>query len=332
MFRAHILFAEKIQSTTTAEIFLRSHAEYNALALTAVSKSLLLFFVGECIGQLRWTSLQDTPRPRALSHVQTYDSASRGPWGSFWLILEHKFRSFVTMGAFITVLTLSFDPFVQQVVTYQDREIKTISSRASVKQSRDFASVRFPGENPIFLSQGNGQNYTTDFLGVMAVAAWSDRSSLDAICPSGQCTWPRFKSIEFCTRCEDVTETSTLVGCENLSYDSLNGTQKSIETSCHLSLPHGRLEGNDGLWFEKKDGKGEFNPYNLTLNLYDLNAPSKVVGYVYEPTGLDVHPVESPLNNLLGKSSLEHPEFQASYPDRLEWHRNNVDRWHLCGH
>ncbi|KAJ5087256.1 hypothetical protein N7456_010872 [Penicillium angulare] len=247
--------------------------------LATGSKSSLLFLVGECIGQLRWTSLRNTLKPRPLSHVQAYDSASRGPWGSLMIFKYDKFRSPVMMiGALITILALSFDPFIQQIIKYEDRQIPRHSDKARIKQSRDFASVLFPVNTSIFISTADDAEYTTDFLKTMAIADWSDKTALDPTCPSGQCTWPRFKSIEFCNTCRDITKNSTLVGCEVISPDHANGTQNTIQTSCRISLPEGEMKGNAGIWYEKLfDGD----------HAHQLVAPTQIVGQVigdYENT------------------------------------------------
>lgn len=52
--------------------------------LTTFSKSMLLFVVGQCLGQLKWVWFARRARP--LKDIGTFDEASRGPWGSLLLI------------------------------------------------------------------------------------------------------------------------------------------------------------------------------------------------------------------------------------------------------
>lgn len=289
--------------------------------LAAGSKSSLLFLVGECIGQLRWTSLRDTLKPRPLYHVQVYDTASRGPWGSYQVLKYDKFRSPVlVIGALVTILALSFDPFVQLIIKYQDREVPRHSDKARAKQSRDFAPVFDPNNTAVFISTAEGAEYTTDFLKTISIADWSDQSSLDPTCPSGQCTWPKFQSIEFCSKCQDITKNSTLVGCELVSPDHINGTQDtSIETSCRLSLPTGKMKGHAGIWYEKLFDEDP---------TYQLIAPMQLVGQVVEDTDT--------INDgtWTGKSFLKDKiPFGLIIVATFKWHDNGVSRWYyLCGY
>lgn len=64
----------------------------NALisVLSAIMKSSLLLPVEVAIGQLKWNWFRRRDRP--LIDFETYDSATRGPWGSVFLLLRDKGR------------------------------------------------------------------------------------------------------------------------------------------------------------------------------------------------------------------------------------------------
>jgi hypothetical protein len=188
--------------------------------LATASKSSLIFVVGDCIGQLRWVRLKKTPGP--LSHVQLYDNASRGPWGSSIILLHDKGQSLVTVAALITVLALAFDPFVQQILTYPVIETTRSSTFATTKQSRYIV----PGDNNM------------EFLGALNVAYWSNDFALDPTCPSGNCTWPSFLSVELCSKCEDITSSASLMGCDNAGFDPNLKADQSVP--CNVSVPQGK--------------------------------------------------------------------------------------------
>jgi hypothetical protein len=57
--------------------------------LAAVSKAALILPVSEAIGQLKWFWFQEGA---VLWDFQLYDAASRGPWGSFMLLIRTKCR------------------------------------------------------------------------------------------------------------------------------------------------------------------------------------------------------------------------------------------------
>jgi hypothetical protein len=48
--------------------------------------------------------------------MQLFNTASRGPLGSLFILLEHKGQSLVSLGALAIVLALIFDPFMQQLL------------------------------------------------------------------------------------------------------------------------------------------------------------------------------------------------------------------------
>lgn len=92
--------------------------------LTTVAKSALLVPVSECISQLTWIYFSE--RPRALTQIQVFHDASRGPWGSMVLLskLRLKERSLpvlASLGSILTILLLTFEPFTQQVIEFPTR-------------------------------------------------------------------------------------------------------------------------------------------------------------------------------------------------------------------
>lgn len=104
--------------------------------LATGSKSSLLLAVGGAIGQLKWCWFID--KKRTLENIQDFDDASRGPWGSFNLLFSIHFRSLASLGALVTLLTLAYDPFVQQVLIYPVREVQHKSNETATGQALTF--------------------------------------------------------------------------------------------------------------------------------------------------------------------------------------------------
>lgn len=188
-------------------------------ALATASKSSLVFVVGESIGQLRWVWFQKKPRP--LSHAQAYDSASRGPWGSWNMLLQDRGRSLVSLGAAITILALVFDPFVQQILSYPVLENVHPSDGAKVPRSE-------------FILSNAGSE---DFKNAVNIGFWAGDFPVNPICPSGNCTWLPFRSVEVCSKCEDVTSSAKLSGCTDAPFDVK--LQKPQPLACNVTLPQG---------------------------------------------------------------------------------------------
>lgn len=101
-------------------------------------KTSLVFLLGRLIGQLKWIWFRDAHRP--VGDMQFFDDASRGPLGSFVILLRDKGRSLVSIGAAITLLTIPLDPFMQQMLRYPLKEISSVSHQAAAKQSFGFFS------------------------------------------------------------------------------------------------------------------------------------------------------------------------------------------------
>ncbi|CAG8935853.1 unnamed protein product [Penicillium salamii] len=193
------------------------------------AKSSLLFAVGECISQLRWISLRSAPQP--LFSVQVYDSASRGPLGSLQMIIRDKCRSLATLGASIIVLALAFDPFVQQIITYEIRNAEHLSDATKIKRS------------PFFFPDTNDLGFTTAFK----AALWSATPKFEPTCPLGNCKWRQFHSVEICNRCEDVTSEARVKGCA-MGADpppvNPNNPFAKWNVSCQIVLSNGASSPN----------------------------------------------------------------------------------------
>jgi hypothetical protein len=88
--------------------------------LSTLSRTALIVPVASCLSQLKWIHLVRSPRP--LWEMQTFDDASRGPWGSLELIWRlHVTTKLATWGSLITILSLTMGPLSQQLLSYPSR-------------------------------------------------------------------------------------------------------------------------------------------------------------------------------------------------------------------
>lgn len=77
----------------------------------------MLLPVTECISQSRW--LWFSQRPQKLINFQTFDEASRGPWGALQLLIRMRGRTILaSAGGFTVLAAMAVDPFTQQVLSY----------------------------------------------------------------------------------------------------------------------------------------------------------------------------------------------------------------------
>jgi hypothetical protein len=108
--------------------------------LTTGYTAALMHGVSQFIGQLKW--LHFKTGSRKLSHFETFDEASRGGiWGSIMLLTTVKWN-LATIGAFITIMRLTFAPFAQQVVLFEERPLFFPDDRATFGYAHKYSLER----------------------------------------------------------------------------------------------------------------------------------------------------------------------------------------------
>jgi hypothetical protein len=159
-------------------------------------KASLMFMIAEVVSQLKWIWFRS--KPKQLLDMQTFDGASRGPLGSIMILFQHKGRSLISFGAAIIVLLLAFDPFVQQILSYPTRS-------AAIDNG---AGVALTKRLDYFAPEANEVQWELAWPS----GIWSDDSIFHPTCSSENCTWPRYRSVEMCSQCADIT-TSVALDC-----------------------------------------------------------------------------------------------------------------------
>lgn len=216
--------------------------------VTAILKATLMLPIAEGISELKW---QWFAKPRILNDISTYDSASRGPWGSFLFLFSIRQHLLASFGAFITICALAIDPFSQQVLKYQDCLEPNAALAARIPRTNSY-SARGPRlqaavavlDTPMTLTIYNG-----------ILAPPNNPSSLvTTSCPSGNCTFgtdggASYSSIAICQRSQDI------------SHHIQNYT---TQIALNYSLPSGPTVGN---------------MYVLSSNVIDYRWPNGTVKY-----------------------------------------------------
>ncbi|KAJ5403245.1 hypothetical protein N7509_003116 [Penicillium cosmopolitanum] len=208
--------------------------------LATASRSSLLFVVAAAVGQLKWIWIQHRERP--VLDMQSFDDASRGPLGALYLLFQHRGLSIASLGAIVTVLSMALDPFIQQILSYPVQQTPGSSTQATMPQALTFAS----NTNYTFLEQSyNAALWNTDF-------------AVNPTCPSGNCTWPEFQSLGFCSKCQDVTDLATIYKCNQWTEpdvdDQENLTDDQKDHSCTVNSGNGANGTAVVGYYTKKDG------------------------------------------------------------------------------
>ena len=101
----------------------------------------------------------------------------------------------------------------------------------------------------------------------------SDTSPLRPTCPSGNCVWPKYHTLDLCASCHDITETTTV---ENLSLEAPK--LRDLVLAAHQNTSNGRLPVTSIWDVVPKDGNRV--RFNSTIVLADQIEPDQdPIGY-----------------------------------------------------
>ncbi|KAJ5177547.1 uncharacterized protein N7500_000246 [Penicillium coprophilum] len=247
-------------------------------------KASLMFMIGEAVSQLKWVWFR--AEPKQLLHLQHFDSASRGSLGSIMILFQHRGRTLVSFGAAIIVLLLAFDPFVQQILSYHTRSaaIHDDTGVAVTKRLKHFVP--------------DASEVEWDLAWVSGI--WSNDNMFHPTCSSVNCTWPRYRSIEVCSQCADIT-TSVSLDCHKDDRDDSFWNKYDHETesynynaSCHLAHPQGTstdFHVKFGMAYKSPSAGRVGIPENITWYVYsafDQNADIRVYQHIENLTFAEV--------------------------------------------
>lgn len=169
--------------------------------LAALAKAALMLPVAEAIGQLKWIWFR---RKSKLMDFFTFDSASRGPWGSLMLLGSTRCRHLASLGAAITILALAFETFFQQIVSYPERPI--VLGNGSITTAVSYGLEASPHE---FSDPLMSTTIMTAILGSNDTIL-----SPQSTCATSNCTWSQYSSLGVCSQCKDVSNILRYV-CKN---------------------------------------------------------------------------------------------------------------------
>ncbi|KAG6357754.1 hypothetical protein INS49_013633 [Diaporthe citri] len=215
----------------------------NALiaVFTAVFKACLMMPIAEAIGQLKWLWYQ---KSRPLRHMEHWDLASRGPWGSMLLIFLLKSQNLAVIGAILTVVAMAVDAFTQQVVQFYSCPTVVDGERATVPFSNNY-TADFWG------TQSDPQMQSATYVGLIDPPA-NISAALKFEYKTGNCTFPStddgvtFMSLALESRCTDIgKDVAFSTGTRNFT-DSVFGHETNPKmATVNAILPSYKLQLNN---------------------------------------------------------------------------------------
>ena len=162
--------------------------------LAVVTKASMILPVAETISQLKWCWFWQQPRP--VRDFESFDGASRGPWGSLTMLVSVRWCSLGAVGAILTVAAMAIEPTLQQLPAYRTRIVA--ADEPAIGRSINFAARTIvEGSSGISLSEGAK---AATYLGIFGS---EETASYIPPCTTGNCTWPTFSSLGVCSACEN---------------------------------------------------------------------------------------------------------------------------------
>lgn len=199
-----------------------------------VLKACIGFILTSCIGQLQWTWFSET---RPLTDMLHFDNATRGADGALGLIWWQRFRQPLTaLGCVIMVLTVTVEPFVQQLVRPVDCSIEVSdgSAAATLPRTNVFEYYGYNGntdKNGSTQSRMDLKVPGKDIENALYNAVFSPGQYKTWKCSTGNCTFPdTYGTLGFCSSCRDASAHVTInATCSHpdSSYASLHPTSSA---------------------------------------------------------------------------------------------------------
>jgi hypothetical protein len=247
-------------------------------------------------------------------------------------------RYIASLGALITILTVGFDPFIQQVISIESRHIaskhnSTLDRAQSFLQWQD-ARIEYDDVSPV----------TFDMLGALYSGIYSVSGgpnkvsfSMNPSCMTGNCTFPPFQSLAVCHHCRNITDF-----VEGSCQQSPGYTGSNDDPICQYHLPNGlrlnssTLSGDPLQEMGAIATSGYLPPVsdamfgNTLLNFTRMSSSSPEPGYAVNPRNIRadecvlywcVNTYESGVVN----GTLDEKVIHSWHSNSTEW-QENADR------
>lgn len=215
-------------------------------------KACLGFLVTSCIGQLQWSWYLEA---RPLKDVVSFHEAANGILGSMrWLWVNRLCQPLTALGALITIVAISIDPFVQQLIQPADcSEILPKDIPASVPRTNYLRQQDIPGSLEPALLAG----------------LYSFQNLTDFNCSTGNCTFQNtYSSLSFCSQCSDRSSEVVIdEHCSVLSFEAGNAHGSFNQEPCNAMRP---VPQNDVDW-SQWNLSTTWPPFSLNFYKYTLD-------------------------------------------------------------
>ncbi|KAI0535571.1 hypothetical protein GGR58DRAFT_529320 [Xylaria digitata] len=154
--------------------------------LAAISRASLAFAISSCLGQAKWNRLRK--QSDVLLAFERFDEASRGPWGSLWLIV------WLTL-----VRVVAFEPSFQAIISFNgniDSPDAILEARLSRSEFLDIGTYdRDDYAGWLTISTLPNETASLSVYNGFYNSSVAKKETASFICPTANCTWSPFTTL-----------------------------------------------------------------------------------------------------------------------------------------
>lgn len=218
--------------------------------LGSVCKSSCLLVLTAAISQLKW--IHFSLKPQMIIDMETFDAASRGPWGAFMLaVSKHRTTLLATGASLIMITSLLIDPFLQLVFQFPIRLTQVRTNSPNIQTSQVYDPTGLP-------PRVNSKSYGATKVDAAMQAAilspiWGTTGAPSMPCSFERCEWPTITTLGVCGTCVNLTDTVQR-SCR------VNYNDPSSAILCNYTIPSSNVTLN--ATFGLAGGASSMKPYH----------------------------------------------------------------------
>ncbi|KAI8626221.1 hypothetical protein F5Y19DRAFT_466598 [Xylariaceae sp. FL1651] len=309
--------------------------------LTTVGKASMLVSVASCISQLKWDHFNT--RERHLYHLELFDRASRGPWGSLMLLYGLRTPAITAVAlALVTVVAFGIEPSAQQIIQTLSREVPLNNVTANIGRADSYQSKGFFANSDqwhnFFGTANNTDAVTLEAALLNGAAGTIGRPSFSCPSPASRCTYDDFSTLGLCASAINMTENTTS-SCDNApgTYTYIDCTYefpgRILYTDKNLSLRYNiawNIGNDDSAHFLSISGQNltfaSVKPLSTTFGDYKKGPPVEVFAVQWYWCEFNLQNVTS-LGGQLPTQSIESVKLDA-VADGTRWRSSKTGKYY----
>jgi hypothetical protein len=166
------------------------------------------------------------------------------------------YRIIGSAGAVLSMLSLPTNTFVQQTLNFETMYPVSGEARMPFAQYMNGTGSTFQGAVAVSLPKIDSPMLLSPYNGIFSEAKTA--FATPAECPTGNCTWPTYHTMAFCSTCEDITSRLRM---QDILLAPLNSSHP-MQIVNNYTLPNGF--GINGKYIDRADGNAKLPLLNIT--------------------------------------------------------------------